>query len=122
MACLGGVRRVRRRASAGGVNDREEELGPQGGAAHKGAINVRNCHELGGVGGLDAAALEDPHGGGDLLSEAPPEDPAEVGMDGSSLLGGGGFARPDRPYGLVSHGNAGQGGLITLICFWKKSS
>src|SRR3954453_9631666 len=81
------------------VDDRCEVRGVKAGAADEGAVDVGQREQLGGVGGLDRAAVEDP----DLVARgaAGAEDVADEGARVLGLLGGRGAAGADRPDRLV---------------------
>ena len=84
----------------GRVDDRGERLGVQAGAAHQRAVDVGQRQQLGGVVGLDAAAVEDPRALGLLAGAVGDERPDERDRL-LGLLGGRHPPGPDRPDRLV---------------------
>ena len=84
----------------------------QGGPAHEGAVDVRNGHQLGGVGGLHAPPVEDPEGLGRLLVVEAGGDAPEVGVDGARHLGGGRLGAAEGKVITIDPDAAGRGWYV----------
>ena len=83
------------------MDELEEIIGDEAGAADEGAVDVRLGDEVAPVGGIDAAAIQDAEGfKGGVVVELGHE--TTDGADGFvGLLGGGVEAGADGPDGLV---------------------
>src|SRR6185369_12752096 len=89
-------------ARGGGLlRDGDEARGVQAGAAHQDAVDVRLLGEGRGIVGLDAAAVEDADGLGELSRSQLGDQPPQVAVDLPGLTRRRGEACPDRPDGLV---------------------
>src|SRR5262245_29787579 len=89
-------------------NDTEKIVGCQTGAADEAAIDVGGGHEFGGVGGLDAAPVQDANGLGGGGTEGGGELAADVGVGFGGLLGGRVAAGADGPDGFVGDDETGE--------------
>src|SRR6266403_1313514 len=90
------------------IHERGERLGVETRSAHKRAIQFFLCHQPLNIVGLDAAAVENPQGGGmadgELLPRASPKNPMSCGGN----FRGRRAARADGPNRFVRNQNTGE--------------
>src|SRR5207244_13014807 len=84
------------------VNDRRKRFRVQTRSAHKSAVEFLLCHQPLNVVRLDAAAVENPYAGGQLVGKLITRTPAQEPVSRSGNFGRSRTTRPNCPDWLVS--------------------